>query len=142
MAGEIRIGLRDRAFGNVRAGVLDSRFTIECREVGAADRSVLVQQQSRAKGGAVIVQFRGMFQVANCFVQPIFLPEMERRIQPGGGIVRIQILRKLEFLFRRFGLGKFAGGLRQIIAKQSALWLQRSRRLEGSARFGEFAIAH
>src|ERR1043165_342192 len=125
----------------MEAGVWDSRFIIERREICAANRSVLVEQQPRTKHRAVVVQFRRMFQVTNGFVQTIFLPEMERRVEPGGGIVWIQVLRQIEFLFRCPGIGKFAGRLTEIITKQSTLWLQGGRRLEGSARFGDLALA-
>ena len=60
-------------------------------EVGPAHRPVLIQEQPGTVEAAVLVQFLGFFEILRRLIGPLLLLEDQRRVKPGGGIVRVQL---------------------------------------------------
>ena len=78
MTREIRITLIDGTGGGVPARIGNTRLVVERGEIRAADGSILIEQEVRAERRAVVITIRRGFEIADGFVQPVFLPEMQR----------------------------------------------------------------
>ena len=90
MAGEIAVVFTHGASGDVVAHFRQTSVVVDGSEIGAAHRAVAIKQFPRAKGGAIIVFVGRRFQVADGFVEAIFLPQMQCGIQPRRRIIGIQ----------------------------------------------------
>ena len=71
----------------VKSDLVHPRVCVGSGEIGAPDRPVLVEQQARAKQTAVVVAFNRFLQVIDRFVDPVFLLEQQRGIEPRGRVL-------------------------------------------------------
>ena len=93
----------------------------------APGRPVFVQQEARAKQAAVVVTFNGFFQVIDRFVDPVFLLEQQRGIEPRGRVVGVQGPCKVKLLESERVLLIMRKGFAQIAAQERALRFERRR---------------
>src|ERR1017187_3612263 len=114
-----------------KAGVL-----VDQGEVGAAHGLVLVEKEFRAEEGAVGVQVLGMLQIGDGLVDGIALVVQQGGIEPGGGIVGVELHGLGEFLGGQLGIPGIlerlvhAPGFAQVTAQKSAGRFQRRRRFQ------------
>ena len=96
---------------------------------------VLVQQQSGTIDAPVIVQLLRLLQIPNPFVETMVLIAQKRRVEPGGGIGRIETLGQIEFVSGVAGVTGVPVGLAEVASQQGPL------RLEGGGYKQVFAAA-
>ena len=125
MRGEIFVIRAHGARGLAHGHVIQPRFGIDPRQVGAAHGAILVQQQARAIDAAVVVQFLGFFQIAHGVVDAVVLFVEQGGIEPRGRIIGVELLGELQLMkgVRRIaGVGK---RLAEVAAERGARRLHR-----------------
>ena len=71
---------------------------IDAGKVGAAYGAVLVERKVRAVNAPVTGKFLGFFKVADGVVDAVFLFVQQRGVEPGAGVVRVNVFCDLEFV--------------------------------------------
>jgi hypothetical protein len=90
----------DGARGFPRAHLPQTCVLINARQVRAANRLVLIQEQTRTEYAAVLIQFLRFLQIFHRPVDLVGLLVEQGRVEPGRRILRIERPRQSQFLDR------------------------------------------
>ena len=83
---------RERLRRLVDAQLLEAEIVVDPREADAAGGLVLVKQEARAVDGAVVVQLDRLLELAQRLDRAIVQLQADRVVEPGRGVVRIELL--------------------------------------------------
>ena len=125
MRGSVAVFAVDRASCLAHRDLCHPVFLVQLREIGASNRSVLIQRQSGAIDATVVVQFLRFLQITDAFVEAIVLLVQKRGIEPRGRIGGIEVFGELELVQGASRVACVSIGLAQIATQQRTLWFER-----------------